>query len=507
MDTKYKAASWNNVLSYLVTVYKKHDLQDWIYTTQPTLITLFEKDRLDDEILTDAIKRILSLHKERETWVDRNYSTIRKVASFCSTPEAVQYIIDELQMEQTTRHKQNLLRCLAEVNSFYHLEEIVKNTVSNIAFDKSEELQVRDDAFDVMRNHPDIFAEYIDKAASICIEETDELIIHAILSFIQKTGKAEQYIDVVIDAFDKYDHRKSKFISYKMIIDRIFREVQGLDAANKILTYLVEHKKKLHEERKSELFILCCNVGMRYYDNENNSFLQTLLLLFNEYNALLSDSIYFSLENYIANTHTESIFINHIISHLPIHQCGFILSRLISDPMIDVIVKMIADRKIDLQIVKHLISFLPYGDSKQTKLVQGIYTYTSEMIHIGPPKEYAGERDAQHQKYFNALFNENLFDALVKEILMILGDEAQICDESINALFEFDNLHSNGALISCYFALKECIPNNRNILIRDYKNYIKDWNTFCFERAADSLERYHIHVNAEQKDFLAKSLK
>ena len=496
--------AWINVLSYLVTAYKKRVLQDWIYETQPTLITLFEKDRLDDDMLTDAIKRIMSFHKERNTWVDRNYSTLRKIASFCSTPEAVQYITDELQMEQTTRHKQNLLRCLADFDSFYHLEETVKNLVSNIAFNKAEKIQVRDDAFYVMRNHPDAFMEYIDKAASICMEETDEFIIHAILAFIQRTGKAEQYIDVVIDAFDKYDYHRSSFISYEIIIDRIFKEVQGLDAANRILSYLVDHRKKLHEERTSEEFILCCNVGMRYYDNENNVFLQTLLRLFNEYDALLSLNIYSSLANYIANTHTESIFVKHIILHQPIYHCGFILSRLIGDPMIDVIIKMIADKTINSQIVKDLISNLSYGDPKQAKLIQCIFTYTGETIQITPPKDYAGERDAEHQKYFDALFNEKLFDALIHEMLMILGDEAQICKESMHALIEKNEYYSNGALTACYFALQAYIPNTKKILIRDYKNYIKDWNTFCFERAADSLERYHIHVNAEQKDFLVR---
>ena len=500
----YIRPSWNNVLSYLVTSYKKRDLQEWIYEIQPTLITIFEKDRLDDEILTNAIKRILSLHKERKTWVDRNYATLRKVASFCSTPEAVQYIIDELQIEQTTRHKQNLLRCLSDFNSFYHLEETAKKIVSNIAFNKAEEIQVRDDAFDVMRNHPDIFIEYIDKAASICMEETDEFIIHAILSFIQRTGKVEQYIDVVIDAFDKYDLKKSEYISYKMIIDRIFTGIQGLVAANKVLTYLVDHKKKIHEERNSELFILCCNVGMKYYDNDNNCFLQTLLRLFNEHDALLSLSIYSSIANYITNTHTESIFVNHIIQHQPIHHCGFILSRLINDSMIDVIIKMMADKTIDIQIIKDLISYLPYGDSKQAKLIQGIFTYTGEMIQTSPPKDYTRERDAEHQKYFDALFNEKLFDALIKEMLMILGDEAQICEESIHQLTEKSEPHSNGALISCYFALKTCFPNtnNKKVLIRDYKNYIMDWNTFCFVFAADSIKRHHIHVNAEQRDFL-----
>ena len=501
-NCEYIRPSWYNVLSYLVTAYRKPDLQNWLYEIQPTLIILFEKDRLDDGILTNAIKRIMNINKERGTWVDRNYSTFREVASFCSTPEAVQYIIDELQLEQTTRHKQNLLRCLAEFNSFYHLEDTVKDVVSDIAFDKTEEIQVRDDAFIAMRNHPVVFMEDIEKAAHICMEETDESIIYAILSFIQKAGKAEQYIDAVIDAFDKYDLRKSKNISYKMIIDRIFREIQGLDAANKVLTYLVDHKKKLHEERNSELFILCCNVGMRYYDDETNCFLQTLLCLFNEYDALLSLNIYAALANYIAHTHTESIFVNHIILRQPIRHCGFILSRLISDPMIDDIIKMIANKTIDLQIVKDLIFYLPYSDSKQAKLMQSVFIYTNDIIQIDPPKDYAGERDAEHQKFFDSLFNENLFDALVKELLKVLGNEAQMCEESINALIEKGELQPNGALIDCYFALQEYIPNNKGIFIKDYKNYISDWNEFCFIFAENSIETNQTQVSAEQRDYL-----
>jgi len=499
---EYIRPSWNNVLSYLVSAYKKRDLQDWIYETQPTLITLFEKDRLDDNMLTEAIKRIMSLHKERNTWVDRNYSTLRKIASFCSTPGAVQYITDELQIEQTNRHRQNLLRCLAEFSSFYHLEEAVKNIVSNIAFNNAEEIQVRDDAFDVMRNHAEEFMEYIDKAARICMEETNEIIIHSILCFIQQAGKAEQYIDVVINAFDKYDYHSSDFISYEIIIDRILKDVQGLDAANRILSYLVDHKKKLHEDRNSKIFVLSCNVGMKYYDNENNCFLQTLLRLFDKYDALLSLDIYSSLANYIAYTHTESIFVNHIILHLPIYQCGFILSRLISDPMIDVIIKMIPDKIIDIRIIKDLISYLPYGDPKQAKLIQGLFAYTGEIIQISPPKDYARERETEYQRFFNSLFDEIRFDALVKELLMTLNDEAQMCEESIHTLIEKNEHHSNSALIACYFALQTYIPNNRGILIKDYKDYIKDWNTFCFMCAEDSIERHHVQMNVEQREFL-----
>ena len=51
-----------------------------------------------------------------------------------------------------------------------YLEEAVKNIVSNIALNKAEEIRVRGDAFDVMRNHPDIFMEYVEHLKGFCTD-------------------------------------------------------------------------------------------------------------------------------------------------------------------------------------------------------------------------------------------------------------------------------------------------------------------------------------------------
>ena len=391
--------SWNNVLSYLVTLYTPHELQDWICEIQPSLIILFEKDRLNDEFITDTLQRIMNIHKEQHLWIDPNYTMLRKLAAFCSIPESVLYIIDEIEQPQTIRHKKNLLRCLAEFTSYFDQAQRVKETVIAIACNKAEEISVRSDAFDVMRNHPDVFIEWTDRAAALFQNETNEDIKYSILSFIERTGKAEQYIDIVISAYDRYSHHESHFISYKLLIDRTLNSIQGVNAANSLLLYL-EEKNILYKEESIKLFSICCNVGIRHYDGEENVILLSLLHLVSEQKRLLPRGIYTTLTNYIVHTHTELMFINCIITHQPLNHSSYILNQIISDSIIESIITLLSRGEIDVQIVKQLILYLPYGDKNEEKLIRAVFTYTGEIVQNDPPIEYEHESLIGHQRFF-----------------------------------------------------------------------------------------------------------
>lgn len=493
--------SWNNVLSYLVTLYTPHELQDWICEIQPSLIILFEKNRINDEFIADTLQRIMNIHKEQHSWIDPNYTILRKLAAFCSVPGSVLYVINEIEQPQTIRHKKNLLRCLAEFTFYFDQAQRVKETVIAIACNKAEEVSVRSDAFDVMRNHPELFIELTDNAAALFQNETNEYLKYSILSFIERTGKAEQYIDIVIDAYDKYSHRESHFISYKILIDRIFTCIQEVSTADSLLRYLLEGKIRLFNEESAKLFSICCNVGMKHYNGDDDCILLSLLHLIGEAKRLLSHSIYDTISRYIVYTQTELLFVRHIVAHQPLDRCGYILSQIVSDSIIDTIISMLSDKEIDVLIVKHIISFLPYGDEKAKKLIRAVFIYTGEVVQTAPPKDHEHERFINHQRFFDALFDKVLFDALVDELIAFLGGSPEISDESLHKLTSDLSLNKE-ALLDCYFSLQHIIPQNQHVLIENYNKYIKDWNAFCYISAENSIHRHSININHEQETYL-----
>ena len=350
-----------------------------------------------------------------------------------------------------------------------------------------------------MRLHPDVFVEYVNKAAHICRNTENEFLRYEILTFIDSAGKAEQYIDIVIDIYDKYDHRESHFISLKLATDHILQNMQSLDAAIKVLEYLIKQKDSFNEEK---LFRYCCNVGKRYYDGDENLFLMSLLRLFDDKNRLLSRDVYSVISDYIGHTHTESLFVRYIIEHQPIEKCGYIFSQIINDQMTDTIAHMIETKSIDIRIVNDLVQRMCYGDANQKKLIQSIFKHNGDIIQISPPKDYTRERLAEHQRYFDALFNEILFEELVGELKQLLGEKAEINDENYRQLWNLGDSMPKESAIDCLQALKNYIPHNQGILIRDYRKYISDWNKFCYICAESAIQGYHVAVNPEQKSFL-----
>ena len=141
------------------------------------------------------------------------------------------------------------------------------------------------------------------------------------------------------------------------------------------------------------------------------------------------------VSRYIESTHTELPFVKYIIAHQPQHHSGFILSQIITAPLAETIISLIDKDSIDIIIVKDLIQHLPYDDQNQRKIIKAVYTHTGELIKIDPPKDYNKEYLIEHQRYFDALFDEMTFDKLVSELISLLGEKSEICDQSVHNLF------------------------------------------------------------------------
>lgn len=497
--------TWVNVLSYLADLYRPCDLKDWIFEKQPELILTFEKDRFTEKQRTSVIKQIVNKSKEQDSWILINHSQMSELAAYCSTNEAVQYVTNELQREQTQRHRQNLLRCLSYFTEYYNFENDIKEIVSSVAFNESEGLYIRCDAFRVMSNHPDLFDEYTKKAAELIKQQDNEYLLYEIIVFIKETGKAEDYIDAVINAYDKYDYYHSHLISLKITTYAVLENIQGIEAACKIIAACTNWFRA-PSKRKEEivnLFKSCCDIGIQHYSETSDPLLAELLSLFHNKLRLFDSHIFSIFQNYIEKTHTEELFIDVITDYQPLSHQGYILSQLISDTMAEVIYKKIEDGTFEISIAKDIIARLPYKCSNQSKLINAVYFKTQEKTTVAPPIDYAKKQQSEHQRFFDALFDEQLFDNLVNELLDLLGQDSTICDERYTALFSATKMEQmNEALLDCYSALQDLFHGNEKIYIRDYRSKIDNWDVFCFHNAEHCIETHSIEIDEDKKQWL-----
>lgn len=497
--------TWINVLSYLADLYRPSDLKNWIFEKQPKLILMFEKDRFTENQRTSVIKQIIDKSKKQDSWILMNHSYMSSLAAYCSTSEAVQYIVDELQQVQTQRHKQNLLRCLSYFPEYYSFEDIIKGIIINIAFNNSEDLYVKCDAFRVMSSHPDLFHDYIDNAVELIRQQVNEYLIYEVIVFIKETGKAEDYIDAVINAYDKYDYYNNHLISLKITTYSILENIQGIEAACKIIKACPKWFRTPNKQKDDidNLFKACCDIGIQYYSGPNDPLLTELLTLLHNKLRLFDPNTYFVLQNYIEKTHTEELFIDVIVKNQPINRQGYIISQLINDTMVETLIRKIEEGKLEISLVKDIITRLPYNCSYQIRLINAVYFKTQEKITIDPPIDYAKKQQVEHQRFFDSLFDEQLFDNLVNELLDLSGQDSTICEEHYTSLFSATKMeHMNEALLDCYFALQDLFHGNEKIYIRDYRSKIDNWDAFCFHNAEHCIETHSIEIDQDKKQWL-----
>lgn len=496
--------SWVNTLSYLINIFPTNDLQNWIYNNQPELVTLFEKDRFTVEQRTEILKTIITKHKEQNSWIDPGHSFLPKLIDFCSAPDSVHFLLNEFHQDPVTRQKQNLLRCLTYFQTYETYDDAVKELVSSIALDKTADLYVRCDAFRLMAYHPDLFNDYTDSSANCANAEKNENLLYYILLFIQKTGKAEEYIDIYIDAYNQYDYYKSHLISLKMISYSTLKNIHDRNTACKLLTLFPQWYRSSHKSNEDviDLFEKCCDLGIQYYDGEEDPFLIELLSL--PFSKITNNRCFEILKNYINKTHTEKIFVNHIILHqTPATHRGYILSQLISDPIIDEIKNLLVSHLIDIPTVENIIRRLPYNTPHQNILIDAVYHETGNRLIVEQPIDYEKESQKGHQQFFDSLFKEKLFVYLVNELITVLGKEAIISDDSYHRLLDNSVQKTNEALFDCYQALNEALPDGEIISIENFEKYVTDRDYFCLNNAAYCLQNHSIEVSSNQKKKLS----
>ena len=501
--------SWYNVLSYLAGIYKKRDLQEWILRSQPEMIIHFEKDRFSDDERSNILKSIFDDNKKRKTWVDINSVTSSKIAEFCATAKAEDYLLDELEKQQTLRHTQNLLRCLEYFPNFANEHRLVK-IIQSIAFDANMAIFVRIDAFRVMNNHSSIFnddAEF--KSISILKTSNEEYLCYHALRYLQNRGTIYKYIDVALQLYDKYkiNHKGIDFI---WMLKSIFEDEDqnDIENANKILGYFLQNRD-YKGDYDFEIIEKCLRIGSIHH-SENDIVLRTLMdflcdehvYMFDNY-PRLSDL----LKEYIQKTHTALAFASKIIM-FDDYRSGNLALSLLNEEMGDAYCELIRtsdgdEKEKAVSMVKKIIR--SYSKDKKAeyrkimdKLKSAVYFVTGEDV----PFEQNMEKNNQFsgfQLFFSSLFDIDKLGNMVEELIAFTSESIDNQDDKDDKMML--------AIIKkwefCYLYLFISHSNKASQLydVQTFKENIKGMDDYRYSEIAKYIRSYRnvINLTKEQK--------
>lgn len=506
-ESSFIRPSWHNTLSYLIALYRKEDLQDWIISIQPELIFLFEKDRFTQGKRAELFIQLMDKKKEDHLWLDMDYSYRQKLVLFASSAKTVRYIVDELKKDISIRQKQNLLRCLCFFDEYYENKDDVINTVFEIANDTNNPDYYRADALRVMESQPQMFYGCTEAVSKMLYTATEESVRYCALLFLEASGTAEDYFNAVLIEWKRCMERHPVLISLERVVDRILNSICREPSASAILCYLKENIKQAYNSVKDEVFARCCEVGASTYSGTDDRILKCLLDIAKEGYFLISHEKYHAIRQYMLRTKTTSVFLDFVLEQKIAYYKSSILYDLMSEEMALLLLDYLRSDKISFSDMKEIIKLLPYNDPWQIKLIKMVLRRTGINIKIEPPVDYNAKIAQEHQAFFDMLFDKRAFSDLAESVCAIIGKETPI-GKSVDhvdagALMQ---IHANKTMSDWYYSIRSIARDDSQLTFGEYREVIGNWDEFCFY-AAESMLKNHddsIVISDRQHEWLSQ---
>lgn len=500
--------SWMNVVAFLAKLRKSRDLKDWIAQHDPTIITLFESEHFSQNERFDIFKHIYDTHEAAETWATIHYKELQQLGAFASCEESVKYILDRLTTRLSTRQTQNLLRILEHFRGLFGQEDECKLVVSDIAFDETLPVYVRNDALRVMSSFPDVFLDYAKQAADICIKSDSSEYRYHLCSFIKATNLLDEYFEIIINELE-YDDDSDEItdVSRSLFLDRVFETIDSSSSILKVITYLTSnsnYKAWKHIEKSWGHFIDVAIKNHSAYGDLFDSAIQKIMIVSRH---LASLHIIPEIGRYIEATQTEKVFVDFILSNGKTNTAIIFKDIMCSSVCDEIIHRYKNDLLGEKEILPDIIRFLPDDNEYAKKLRTAIYMKTGKIIEPTPFVDYEQLQKNGHQAFFDALFSKERFESIAAELTNIMGADTLVKPREFLSIHE--KLDGQITLHDCYYAFRKLhsfLPEEDEITFGNILSKIPNWEDIQFFLICDEIKHDRVDINPQQRVWLEECL-
>lgn len=499
--TKKVKPSWMNVLAYMAKMKNSRDLQDWIAQYDPTIVTLFEKEKFSEEERFSIFKRIYDQHEEDLTWADVDYDACKRMGAFASCGKAVEYILEKLSKKLHLRQEKNLLRVMAFFENLYGHEEDCKLVISSIAFDDDYPEHTRSDALDVMRKFPQVFIEYVQTAVEKNLKSNSIDYRYHLQQFIEATGKLDDHFEIIIHELQQAEKEDDAYnISRKLFLEQLCSTINSNDNVLRLFSYACEHPECIDESPFDEAWENLFNVAIHCDEANRDKFLQAVLQLFSATHHRYYSGIDSFIKEFMVSTGNEKAFFESILSYEDF-EISYAIRSLACPSLIDLLISYYnADRLTNSKLPEQVIQHLPSTDPLHGELLKAVYLKTGVELSVPAVVDNGELRRKGEQIYFDSLFSKPMFTTLVAGLCELLGRETPVKAKSHVVC---DPLDQKTALIRCLYALRSVASDDKKITLGTVMDHIKDWDWFRYYCACHALQRNkEITIDIEQKRWM-----
>ena len=513
-ERKKLRLSWVNVVAYLVSMFddanSSSKLVNWLIDNDEECMYNLEKAQMpSDDRKTEIFTAFMDKSIDKRLYFHAFLSNEDKMYKFCECKSVIEYVKEILVVSQSEYAILNSLRALSSFNAFYGYEnELQEIIISKYINNNANEYQIQCAIYalsNICRNN---LHGMIERLFPFFEDTTNIRIMKSLIVLVNESKTADKYIDFILKASDKSLNRNND-LSLGMYLETALLSVKTYDGVSKVINYFSSEKYDGYYHY-DKILTKNCTEAVNLYNNGNQEIFNVMFDVFLQvkyYWHFQSEQI----KQFFVDTKTlERVLSLCFSKELPRDKMWWILRSLMDETLIDTLKSEWLKSDFHDDAVEDYIRGLNIESKEYERLSDFARAHKDREVKGVVVFDYDKVRKEGEQKYFDSLFNQDDFEKLLEELLVI-ADDKNITGEQI---FEIDDESITGREL---LNSRRLIPRDRKDLDilrfslmhwcgdRMVKDYLKgtNWGYFSFVKICKAYSDYkELIVNDEQKEYM-----
>lgn len=503
--------SWLNVVAYLLPMQNNSKLVDWLIDNakdalcnfESDKVTLVNRDQLFMAVMNDAISKQLPIF----TLYD-----VSKLGRYFQSDEAIRYMLKVLKINENNSAISSVLHILRYCDDFYGKEKelkaiIIEKTLRDIHYEHIVILSVEVLTRIFSNDLPNLTKEIFE----ILHMDKRSRVYGALCDLFVEADVVDEYINFIFESINTNAGLFEDFSTNHSIVDALtnVKDIRGVSTVirlycNNNLPYVLNGKDKI--------FAHNCVKATELYNQGEIDILTTMIDCFISMASKCDKRKCQVLKEFFVETKTlPTVFQNMLNRKLRTDSMMFIIEDIMDERLEDILIAKYLNGDLIDEAFKWYARRLPIDSAIFMKLDDAVCKKESVRISREPQIDWDKNRKDGHQKYFNCLFNKDLFSKLVDELLFHIVNNDITCEQlvsiSSDEIYDFSVVpHEREDLQSIRAAMYHSGLKTQKVT--QFLDYI-DWEVFCVFEMRRMLENYEedIVLDEKQKLFIDDYLK
>ena len=496
--------SWLNVLAFLVLIYEKDELLEWMQKTNPAMMFKFEASRVSKELRTKIFIDILEEHKQRNLWLSRWSGDLHELALFGQSCTTLEYLLQEIQNPVNFHAQYNAIYVLREFTDLFSFEDKVKQVLLSCCEDKSTREHEKGKIIIALSalhlNDSDTTSKLFELFANS--ESSD--IRYGLYHYLVQSKLQNEYVEYFLDGILFQQRQSDRDVSCSYVVMKGLMQIDKYEAvksalaffaegrehvyfydSEKIVDYLITTAKELFLSGNIEIFDDVCQLLHAHFKQYKRNSIKAIKVFFQDTNTkqkafkkILSFEIKYShvlidlLESVLGEQYREWLYSEYKNKTLP-----------------------------NRQLFIDLVYIMNPDELNYSRYCRKIFDMDGIIIKATPRIDYEQIRIKGQQDYFDALFDINKFSHLIDELISILGNEQITYEELKDDYRNLDRLDKKEGLQQVVWAINEC--KFKDPLVKNFSQYVF-WEGFSMACIYNVLRHNpkNLHINDSQREYI-----